>query len=162
MGAGKLFEAIRILHSYLREHREVVLIVICGTNDKLYEKIKKKYRKESRIRLLKRTDSMAEYLKACDIYISKPGGLSSTEAAVANIPLIHISPIPGCETKNQQYFSQRGMSVGVTDLKKELLQAIRRLRDGDAAASMTRAQREGIDPFAAEKIAAFAESGRAG
>ena len=38
---------------------------------------------------------MADYMAACDVFITKPGGLSSTEAAVAGIPLIHISPIPG-------------------------------------------------------------------
>ncbi len=157
IGAGKILDAVSVLRPYLRDHEDTRLIVICGTNDKLYEKAKRKFREEPQILLIQRTDCMAEYLKACDLYISKPGGLSSTEAAVANIPLIHISPIPGCETENQKFFSERGMSIGVKDLKKELPQAILRLTDGEAAGRMKNAQREGIDPFAAEKIAAFVE-----
>ncbi len=157
MGAGKIFEAICILSGYLKEHKEVNLIVVCGSNQKLYEKIKKIFKDEPRLILLKETKYMAEYLKACDIYISKPGGISSTEAAVANVPLIHISPIPGCETQNEKFFSKYGMSIGVYDLKKELLQAVQKLTDREAVIDMTKAQREMIDPSAAEKIAEFAE-----
>ena len=100
---------------------------------------------------------MAEYLRACDIYISKPGGISSTEAAVSNIPLIHISPIPGCETKNERFFSEYGMSIGVFNLKRELLQAIQQLRSRDVIEKMQKAQHEMIDPLAAEKTAEFIE-----
>lgn len=157
IGAGKLFEAIGILRQYLEEHGECVLIVVCGTNRRLYERIRKKYGKEPRILLLERTEDMAEYLKICDCYISKPGGISSTEAAVAHVPLIHISPIPGCETKNAAFFSEHGMSIGVSDLKKGLLRAIHQLTDSRVVLSMTKAQQEMIDPLAAEKIVAFAE-----
>ena len=50
------------------------------------------------------TNQMALYLKASDVCITKPGGLSSTEAAVANIPFIHAMAIPGCETRNLEFF----------------------------------------------------------
>lgn len=38
-------------------------------------------------------------------------GLSSTEAAASGVPLIHISPIPGCETRNMDFFAENGMSI---------------------------------------------------
>ncbi len=157
IGAGKIFEVIRILHRYLREHEEVILIVVCGTNQKLYEKLKNKYREEPQILLLKTTECMAEYLKVCDFYISKPGGISSTEAAVSNIPLIHIPPIPGCETKNERFFSECGMSIGVSNLKKELPRAIQQLASREVIVDMKKAQHEIIDPLAGEKIAEFIE-----
>ncbi len=157
VGAGKFLEAIRILRRYLQEHRETVLIVICGANQRLYERIEKKYRGEPQLLFVKTTRHMAEYLRGCDVYLSKPGGISSTEAAAANIPLIHISPIPGCETKNQTFFSEYGMSIVSASLKKDLLRAVQKLSDREAADKMKKAQREMIDPSAADKIAAFAE-----
>lgn len=157
IGAGKIVEAIHILHGYLQEHRDAVLIVVCGSNQKLYEQVRSQYKDEPQILLLKNTECMAEYLRACDFYISKPGGISSTEAAVANVPLIHISPIPGCETKNERFFSEHGLSIGVSDLRKELLQAIQRLADEEVVSRMKDAQHEMIDALAAEKIAEFAE-----
>lgn len=157
IGAGKIVEAIHILHEYLQEHEEVILIVVCGSNQKLYEKLKNRYKDEKQILLLKKTECMPEYLKACDFYLSKPGGISSTEAAVANIPLIHISPIPGCETQNARFFSGSGMSIGVSKLKRELLPAVQQLADEEVITNMKQAQHEMVDPFTAEKIADFAE-----
>lgn len=157
IGAGEIYEAICIVYEYLQEHKDVILIVVCGTNQKLHEKLENKYREDPQIILLKKTECMAEYLRACDFYISKPGGVSSTEAAVSNAPLIHISPIPGCETKNEIFFSEYGMSIGVLHLKTELLQAIHQLSDGEVIANMKKAQHAMIDASAAEKIAEFAE-----
>ncbi len=157
MGAGKIFQTARILQPYLSEHREVVLIVICGTNQRLYDQLAGQYRNDPQVLLLQRTEHMAEYVKACDLYLSKPGGISSTEAAAANVPLIHISPIPGCETKNQSFFTKYGMSIGVSRPKKELLRAVRQLEDPEAVGRMIDAQRRLIDPSAAERIAEFVE-----
>lgn len=157
MGAGKILEAIGILRGYLREHEEICLIAACGSNRKLYGKAVKKYQDDPQIVVLKKTEYMAEYLKVCDLYLSKPGGISSTEAAVAGIPLIHISPIPGCETKNERFFAECGMSIGIVNLKKELLPAVRCLEDGETADRMIEAQRRTIDAEAAEKIVEFAE-----
>ena len=127
IGAGEIFKAVCVMQGYLEDHRETVLIVMCGTNQKLYAKLKSKYQEEPQILLLKRTECMAEYLKACDFYISKPGGLSSTEAAVSHTPLLHISPIPGCESENVRFFAESGMSLCVSDLEKELLQSVWRV-----------------------------------
>ncbi len=157
IGAGKILQAMKILRNYLEEHEDTVLIVIAGTNKKLYDRLKEGYGEMPGIMLLRRTECMAEYLKACDLYLSKPGGISATEAAVANIPLIHISPIPGCETKNKRFFEKTGMSKYVPNLRKELIPAMELLRDEEAVGQMKEAQRKQIDPLSAEKIAVFAE-----
>lgn len=157
IGAGKILQAMKILREYLEKHEDTVLIVIAGTNKKLYDKLKEEYGEARGIMLLRRTECMAEYLKACDLYLSKPGGISSTEAAVANIPLIHISPIPGCETKNKRFFEEAGMSIYVSNLRKGLISAMELLQDERAAGQMKEAQRKQIDPLSAEKIADFAE-----
>ena len=157
IGAGKILQAMKILLKYLEKHEDTVLIVIAGTNKKLYYKLKERYGGTQRIMLLRRTECMAEYLKACSLYLSKPGGISSTEAAAANIPLIHLSPIPGCETKNKRFFEKTGMSISVPNLRKDLISAMELLQDERAAGQMKTAQRKQIDPLSAEKIAVFAE-----
>ena len=76
---------------------------------------------------------------AADFFITKPGGLSSTEAAVCGIPIIHLSPIPGCETFNARYFSQHGMGLYVFQPGQELLDALDTLRDSSRGESMVQA-----------------------
>ena len=43
--------------------------------------------------------------------LQSQAGLTSTEAAVSRIPVVHTKPIPGCETVNRNYFVTRGMSI---------------------------------------------------
>ena len=50
-------------------------------------------------------------MSACDLLLTKPGGLSSTEALVRGIPIIHTSPIPGCESENVQFFTEHHISL---------------------------------------------------
>ena len=91
------------------------------------------------------TKQMALYLKASDVCITKPGGLSSTEAAVANIPFIHAMAIPGCETRNLEFFESCGMSIGVKKTKGQLIRAVNRkmcIRDRDKEAKAEAPQDE--------------------
>ncbi len=100
---------------------------------------------------------MAEYMTACDLFITKPGGLSSTEAAVAGVPLIHISPIPGCEQCNARYFADHGMSIYVEKPQEELLPVLRELEERRVLNEITAAQRDRINPFAAGDLCDFLE-----
>ncbi len=45
-------------------------------------------------------------MDACDVIYTKPGGLTSTESLVKNIPIVHTAPIPGCETANLHFLVQ--------------------------------------------------------
>ena len=126
-------------------------------NDSLYEKLKKEYESNDRITVLRKTDKMAFYMKSSDIFITKPGGLSSTEAAVANVPLIHISPIPGCETKNALFFKNHGLSIFANDSKELLIKAVKKIRNKEYASEMLKKQRKIINPFATADICDYIE-----
>lgn len=91
-----------------------ILIVACGNNKALYEKIKEIHNKKKNILPLEFVNNIDEYMSACDILITKPGGLSTTEAAVKEIPIIHIDPIPGVETFNLSFFKRKNMSLEPT------------------------------------------------
>ena len=158
IGAGKIASSIRCLRQYLKENRDCRLVVICGNNLRLYRRLKKKYETDEQLLILQSTPHIADYMKACDVFLSKPGGLSSTEAAVLGIPLVHISPIPGCEKKNAAFFAKREMSVPVTKPGKELLAAIERFEDARVVERMRENQEQYINPQASVEICQLAES----
>lgn len=108
IGAGKLEKILDVLYENITPDEGISFIVICGSNRRLYEGLQSKY--DERVKIVAHTDEMATYLCASDLFITKPGGLSSTEAAVMGIPLLHISPIPGCETYNARFFAEHEMS----------------------------------------------------
>lgn len=154
MGAGNIELAIDACLEASAENERVV--VICGSNSRLYDSLSASH--GSRIILVGQTDHMAYYLRASRVYLSKPGGLSSTEAAVSGIPLIHLPPIPGCETHNAQYFSSRGMSVTCRENAASIASALDILRDDSARAGMIAAQRANIPKSSAADIADLAQS----
>ena len=56
-------------------------------------------------------EDMASLLESADVYLTKPGGLSSTEAAVAAVPMVFIDAVAGCEEYNLRYFCDRGCAL---------------------------------------------------
>ena len=57
------------------------------------------------------TDRMDQYMAACDLVISKPGGLTTAEAMSQGLPMIVINPIPGQEDMNSDMLLEGGAGV---------------------------------------------------
>ncbi len=147
IGAGSLDETVgTLLENFAGAHA----VVICGNNKALYDRLRRKY--TSRCTVLDNTPLFADYMHACDIFISKPGGLSSTEAAVLGTALIHVTPIPGCETLNMDFFSKRGMCIPVTSPRKQLADACDRLLSEPVRERMLAKQRSSLPQNAAPNI----------
>lgn len=151
MGGGKIEAAVAQLFDAFRENAR--LIVICGSNRGFLERLEEHYGGE--IMALGATNRMADYLHACDMYVTKPGGLSSTEAAVAEIPIFHTCQIPGCETANARYFSSRGMSLFGAVNQETIQKAQMLFQSPQAQAAMAAAQRA-ISKHAAGDICSLA------
>lgn len=155
MGGGKIEKAINKLQNYFAGRDSVELIVVCGSNKGLYEKLSAQT--GGGMKVIGYTDDMASYIKASDLFITKPGGLSSTEAAVSGVPILHTQPIPGCESFNANYFSTRGMSIS-GDITDDMLRRIDIiLTDSRVRSEMIMSQKRYIDPMAASRICALAE-----
>lgn len=156
MGAGEMETDVALLHRWLGRHPDYRLIVICGSNQSLYDRLNRQYGTSSQIQLLHSVDRMPDYLHLATVYMTKPGGLSSTEAAVAGVPLIHLSPIPGCEDCNLSFFADRGMSIPARH-PEELVSALERALTPEIARSMVGAQHKYIRRDSTERIAGFCE-----
>ena len=104
MGFGNVEEIVDELKNNIKD---INLIVACGTNKELYEKLNKK----DNVIPLEFTENIDLYMKSSDIILSKPGGLTTTEIAVLGKPFIHTMPIPGCENYNANFFESHKMSL---------------------------------------------------
>lgn len=142
MGAGNIKRLTEKLIRYGRENTDTQFVIICGTNDKLRRMLTEKTVDNNSFTILGFTDRMHDYMAAADVFVTKPGGLSSTEAAVSRVPIVHMSPIPGCETKNIKYFSSHGMSLSLKKMKIE--QALDKLKDRKVCRGIVESQRKNI------------------
>lgn len=150
MGAGQLAQLTAGLRHYLQEDDR--LIVICGTNEKLFRKMERQWGTDSKIRLLKRTEEMPVYFAACDLLYTKPGGLTSTEAAAAGIPFVHMNPIPGCESANRRFFVKRGLSASHPGISGQIHAGMRLLQDSSYRERMQKRQKSLLPQEAAKAI----------
>lgn len=146
MGAGVLKRSVRELVRLTSDG--VRLIVICGTNRRLYRSLQRTY--GDAVTLLRTTDQMPLYLRSCNLYLTKPGGLSTTEAVVAGTPLVPLHPIPGCETKNARFFIDHRLALPFSQLRPDMDPALWR--------DMARRQREGLPHDAARHICDLAHT----
>lgn len=155
MGGGKIKKVIRTLIDEVSGHKNTELIIICGSNQKLYQELTEK--PVFQVSVIGFTENMADYMRAADLFVTKPGGLSSTEAAVCQVPIIHVAEIPGCETYNADYFSSHGMSRLCRTSRAGLNTVFEILDDEKALVDMIRNQRELIPSDSAAQICALAE-----
>ncbi len=105
MGFGNLKDLVKRLLNDI----DAYVIVICGNNSKLLKELASI--KNSNLIFRGYVDNMDEYIKECDLVLTKPGGLTSTEVASLNKPMIHIMPIPGVENYNAEFFKDNRLSL---------------------------------------------------
>ena len=155
MGFGKI--QIFVLELACRMEADEDMVVICGNNKKLETLLKRELVHRKNVRVLGYTDQVAAYMAACDVIFTKPGGLSSTEAAVMGIPMVHTNPIPGCETKNVEFFQKHGMSIGKRSFVGQVRAGEKLLDREKLRVEMQEAQKKNSRPEAAERICKLLE-----
>jgi len=87
------------------------VVVLTGRREDQFTAVAGRYRDDRRVTVVPFTDKVREYMAAADVMLSKAGAVSTTEAVVAGLPLVHTGAIPGGETKNARFFAERGMSL---------------------------------------------------
>lgn len=114
LGMGKITELYQEL---IKINADIQIIIITGRNNKLYSeltRLKELSGKETRI--IGFTDKVNKYMQACDLLLTKPGGLTITEALICHSPLGLFSPIPGQEEKNAQFLLKHNLAVNLSDI----------------------------------------------
>lgn len=78
-------------------------------------------------KLLFFTDEVHKYMRAADLIITKPGGLTVSEALACNLPMAIFNAIPGQEEENADFLIDNNMAVKIgkgstcTDIIRNLL-----------------------------------------
>lgn len=142
-----------VVETIAREGSENSLIcVMTGRNEEMKRAIDELNARDPRIIAVPFTTEVPLYMSAADVLLTKPGGLTTTEAAALNIPLVLSAPIPGCETANARFFEEKGMAVCAQDDQSAAHAAMWLAADEEKSERMIRAQRETINARAAADI----------
>ena len=112
-GAGSIKDTLSELISIDRDFQ---IIVVAGRNKSLKDKLDKTIALnqdniDKKICVLGFTDKMNDLLASVDILVSKPGGLTTTESLLKEVPMIVPYFIPGQEEENLDFLSNCGASL---------------------------------------------------
>ena len=114
MGHGQV---VCIIERLLLLKSRMQTIVLCGYYRVLRQRVNQLVDgKEQTVRVLGYSDEMYKLMKMSDLYIGKPGGLSSSEAIACGLPICIVSPIPGQEERNSDHLLEQGIAVKCNDL----------------------------------------------
>ncbi len=111
--SSKLFKGI------LEVKQDIQIIAIAGKSEdtkKTFEQLASKYNKK--VHVYGFTDRVAELMSIADFVVSKPGGLTTTEILVSNVPFIIFNPVPGQEEENSWFLVNNGAGFRMYDLNK--------------------------------------------
>lgn len=110
MGHGKIEKTVKVLDEAMPDFQ---MVVVCGNNKRTYNKISALKTSKS-MSCFGFVNNVSELMDAADCIVSKPGGLSSSEALAKHLPMIIVDPIPGIEDRNTEFFLNAGAAMAVT------------------------------------------------
>ncbi|MDT7779704.1 MAG: processive 1,2-diacylglycerol beta-glucosyltransferase [Acidobacteriota bacterium] len=108
------------------------------------------------LRVLAWTDDIAALMQAASVLVTKPGGLTTAEAALSALPVVFFDAIPGPERRNAARMADAGAGV-ITDSPEEAATAtLSLLRDEGTRHRMADCTKKLSSPNAAATVARLA------
>ncbi len=139
-----------ILAELDKVERALQIIIVCGKNEKLRQQLSAATTRHS-MQVLGFATNMHELMAATDLILTKPGGLTTSEALAMGKPLLILNPIPGQEAANSDFLLEQGAAVKVNCLE-DLPFKLTNLLDSKKLAQMSGAARELGKPRAAASV----------
>ncbi len=89
------------------------IISVCGKNKRMKRRIDK-LKTRKKIYNFGYVNNVDTIMDASDAIVTKPGGLTVSEALAKTLPIILVDPIPGQEDRNREYLINNSLAVGVS------------------------------------------------
>jgi processive 1,2-diacylglycerol beta-glucosyltransferase len=133
----------------------IEIVAICGKSEGTRESLQQiadSTVTHHTVHVIGYTTEMDLYMRAADLLVGKPGGLSASEALALDLPLVCNMPLPGQEERNGDWLCENGTAVkavipGLLGFKVDSL-----LSDSKRLARMRRACQRVGTPFAARDV----------
>lgn len=102
----------KLYRSLLSIETPLELVVVAGRNEELKDRIEQvEVPGRHRVNVLGYTTEMDELMAAADLVVTKPGGLTSSEALARGAAMAIVNPIPGQESRNSDFLLENGAAV---------------------------------------------------
>ncbi len=154
MGAGPIYQIVEDLARMIGPDCE--LTAVCGTNKQLYRRLSQKLGGRQNVHILGFVQDIPLLMDSADLYLTKPGGISVSEAWVKALPMVLVNAVAGCEGPNLDFFTRLGGAVTAEKPEQIAELCLTTLSAPGKLAAMTAALEPGSGRNAAETIFRFA------
>jgi processive 1,2-diacylglycerol beta-glucosyltransferase len=130
---------------------EAQILVICGRNASVRERLEQRALPD-RVHVVGFVSGIERIFSASDIVVTKPGGLTSSEAIAMGRPLLLTRPLPGHERANAAILERMGAAVfaeSASQLREKVFEVF---REPGRLAALTSGARAAGRPAAARSV----------
>jgi processive 1,2-diacylglycerol beta-glucosyltransferase len=132
-GMGPVAQILRELNKL---ERPVQILVVCGRNEELRRELAVQDHRHP-TQVLGFVSNMHELMAISELIITKPGGLTTSEALAMGKPILVLNPIPGQEAANSDFLLEHGAAIKLNRLE-DLPYRIEKLIGSKMLAAMAR------------------------
>lgn len=144
-GSFGVSKVLKIYRQISRSEADFQIVVITGHNKRLYSIFQRRIENSPRkTKLVFFTNEVENYMHASDLLVTKPGGLTVSEALACNIPMAVFDAIPGQEEDNADFLISHHMAVKLGE-EADGGEVVGRLLKDNAKLSGMRSSCEGFD-----------------
>jgi processive 1,2-diacylglycerol beta-glucosyltransferase len=159
LGGGHLESVVA---SLLEASAAMHLVVLCGSNTSSCERLRRIAKKRGRSAIfLSFTDRVRDLMSASTVLVTKPGGMSCTEALASGLPQVLFNPIPGQEEDNAAAMIRYGAGVMVESTYDILGETLKILTSPNHRRRMIESARAAHHPHSAKSAARLVLDGMA-
>lgn len=144
----------KLLEAILSVETPLEVVVVAGRNEELKSRLQRAAIPERhRAKILGFTTDMDELMAAADLVVTKPGGLTTSEALARGAAMVVVNPIPGQESRNSDFLLENGAAIKINNVATLPYKLTQLLRDPDRLARLKENARRLGRPDAAFTVA---------
>lgn len=155
-GALSVGPAEYIVRALARMKTPAQVVVICGKNETLKAEVEAEVRRHTAspvtYTVTGYTDVMHEWMALADLFLGKPGGLTTAESLASGLPMLIFQPIPGQEERNSDHLLEQGVAIRCNQITTMAYKIDRLFQDPKRLRSMAAAAKRMAKPRAAREI----------
>ncbi|WP_226666764.1 diglucosyl diacylglycerol synthase [Metabacillus litoralis] len=115
---GVLKNVKELCQAFISKSANIQTVVVCGNNSLLKESLESlSANYPEQIKVLSYVERIDELYRIASCMITKPGGITLTEATALGVPVILYKPVPGQEKENALYFEGKKAAIIVNQVE---------------------------------------------
>lgn len=148
----------KIIHQLVKTSLPLQILAVCGNNHRQLRQLtqlKMKLNGHCQLYPTGFTDDIDVMMSASDCLITKPGGLTVSEALAKSLPMLLVSPIPGHEEHNAEFLVNNGVASRITKTFPADEAVVQLFQNPSRLKTMKEMMQTVRRPEAADKLAEF-------